>query len=90
METLFAFTEIYAGGLQGIFDYFVSNILIWIFLFAVVAISIVFIKDRSFMKLGAFLAIAVVIGLVIWNARTLFGTKGSGGVGVAEDIARNL
>lgn len=90
MEMLLAFTDLYAAGLENVFQTFVQDYLIWIFLFAVVAFSIVFIKDRSWLKLGGFLAIAIVIGLIIWNARYLFGTQGEGGVGLAEDITEQL
>lgn len=66
-----------AKGLSGLYDTLVSN---WIgpaYLIGVAAFAIIFLKDREFRKLFAFLAIAAIVGILIFFTKDLFDKGGS-------------
>lgn len=84
MEMLNLFASIISEGVQliattGLGNLQNSLISNWIgpILFIVVAgVSIKFIMSRQFRELAAFLGIAAVVGLLVFNASGLFGDKG--------------
>lgn len=68
---------IFLSGLSEIYTDLTSN---WIgpaFLIAVAAFSLYFVKDRKFRELGAFLAIAAVVGVLVYAGSSLFGSGGT-------------
>ena len=78
-----------AQGLAGLQEKAINN---WIgpaFLLGVAGISIIFIKDRAWMKLLGFLGIAAIVGMVIYFGSQLFGKDGnltSGVKSLADDV----
>ena len=60
-----------------------------IFLVAIAAFAIVFIKDRAWMKLIGFVGIAAIVGVLIFAGDTFFGENGSlqGG---AKDAGKSI
>lgn len=65
------------AGLGTLQSSLVSNWIGPILFIAVAAISIKFIISRQFRELAGFLGIAAVVGLLVFNAGSLFGTKGT-------------
>ena len=47
-----------------------------VFLVIVAGVSIMFVKEREFRKLAAFLGIAAIVGIIIFAGDQLFGDKG--------------
>lgn len=65
------------GGLSGLTDKLLSNWIQPVYLVAVAVFAIIFIKDRSFTKLIAFVAIAAVVGVFVFAGDSLFGKSGA-------------
>lgn len=80
--------SIYAG-LGDLSENIISNWLGPIFLVAVAAFAIIFIKDRAWMKLIGFVGIAAIVGVLIFAGDTFFGENGSL-KGVAEDAGKSI
>ena len=77
------------GGLQDLQDTIINNWLGPVFIVAVAAFAIVFIKDRAWMKLLGFVGIAAIVGVLIFAGDAFFGDEGSlkgTAEGLAEDI----
>lgn len=82
-------TVILADGIKGITDNLVNNWIGPIFLLAVAAFALVFIKDRAWMKLVSFVGIAAIVGLLIFGRDLLFGSSGKL-TNVATEQANNI
>jgi uncharacterized MAPEG superfamily protein len=66
-----------AGGISGLTQDIVQNWIGPLFLAAVAVFAIIFIKDRSWMKLIGFVGIAAVVGMLIYSSDTLFSKDGA-------------
>lgn len=80
---------IVASGLEGLRTTLVDNWLGPAYLIVVAAMSIVFIKDREFRKLGAYFAIATIVAVLIYSTNALFGSNGSL-KGTAEEVIKTI
>lgn len=65
------------GGLSGLQNWLVTNWLGPIYFIMIAAFSLIFIKDRAWMKLATFILIAAVVGILIFFTSTFFGKNGS-------------
>lgn len=77
------------GGLTGMKDTLINNWIQPVFLVAVAAFALIFVKDRAWMKLLAFLVIAAIVGVVIFFGGDLFGSSGNftnAGKGLASTV----
>lgn len=87
------FTDNYVAFMGAGLSEFWANVLTnWItpiFFAAVAVFAIMFLKDRAWMKLIAFVGIAAVVGVLIFAAPSLFGSSGSL-KGVAENAAKTI
>ena len=83
------FSYLFAAGLSDLWNNIQQNWLGPIFLGAIAIFSIVFIKDRAWMKLLAFVGIAAIVGVLIFFGADLFGAGGSL-TGVAKDAAKQV
>lgn len=79
-----------ASGLEKLKDTLLDNWIKPVYLVAVAAFAFVFLKDRSFTKLAAFIGIAAVVGVFIFAGDTLFGSKDSGITGAANSVASDI
>lgn len=80
--------SLYAG-LSGLQDTIISDWLGPVFIVAVAAFAIVFIKDRAWMKLIGFVGIAAIVGVLIFAGEAFFGEDGSL-KGVAETAGKDI
>lgn len=78
-----------SGGLGGLWDTIRTNWLGPIFFAAVAIFAIIFIKDRAWMKLIAFVGIAAVVGVLIFAGEDMFGDSGTLS-GTAENLAGQI
>lgn len=60
-----------------------------VFIVAVAAFALIFIKDRAWMKLIGFVGIAAIVGVLIFLGDNFFGESGSL-TGVADNAARQI
>jgi hypothetical protein len=58
-----------------------------IFLAAVAVFAVIFIKDRAWMKLIAFVGIAAVVGVLVFAGEYFFGSADAGLTKVASNLA---
>lgn len=77
------------AGLKGLWDTIRDDWLGPIFLAAVAVFAIVFIKDRSWMKLVTFIAIAAIVSLFIFNGDGIVGSNGTAS-GAAQDVMNSI
>lgn len=77
------------GGLGRIFNTFIDDWLVWIYLGGVAVFSLVFLKDRAWMKLLGFVAIAAVVGLLMFAGESIFGPGGAF-TDIASDAANEV
>lgn len=81
---------VYAAGLQSVWDEIRNNWLGPLYIAAIAIFAIVFLKDRAWMKLLAFVGIAVVVGVLIFAGEAIIG-KGDGGLtGYAKEQAGSV
>lgn len=66
-----------AAGLSTLWTNIQNNWLGPIFLAAVAVFAIMFIKDRAWMKLIAFVGIAAIVGVLVYAGDSLFGKNGN-------------
>lgn len=85
-----ALVSVPGAGLQSLWDSVLSNWIGPIFIAAVAIFALVFIKDRAWMKLLGFVAIAAVVGLLIFAGDDLFGGKDATVTGIANDAANQI
>ena len=76
------------GALGELVSTFISDWLGPIFLAAVAIFSIKFIKERQFMQLLIFVIIAAIVGLLVYNAESLFGAAGTITEGANELVSQ--
>lgn len=81
--------QIYGTGLSGLKDTVLNNWIQPIYLVAIAAFAIIFIKDRAWMKLIGFLGIAAVLAIPVFMGETFFGSDGKLS-GVAEGAANQI
>lgn len=81
--------DIFAAGLSELKNKALNDWVQPVFIVGVAAISIVFIKDRAWMKLLAFLGIAAIVGVVVFAGEDLFGDDGNL-TGAAEDVGKSI
>lgn len=89
-SAVLGFTEIPAAGLNDLWTNILTNWLTPIYLAAVAIFAIVFLKDRAWMKLVAFVGIAAVVGVLIFAGKELFGSKDTGLTGVANKASKDI
>jgi hypothetical protein len=72
-----------AAGLSGIGNTLVQDWIGPVFLVAVAGFAIMFLRDRAWMKLFGFVAIAAIVGVLIYDGSALFGSSSgnSGSIG---------
>lgn len=79
------------SGLRGIWSDIRDNWVQPLFVAAVAVFALVFVKDRAWTKLIAFVGIAAVVGVLIFAGEDLFGSKDAGltkvGVGAANSVS---
>lgn len=82
----------FSEGLSTVWSKLLSNWIAPVFLAAVAVFSIVFIKDRAWTKLIAFVGIAAVVGMLVFAGSDLFGSGKSTGhlSGVAKKGAKDI
>lgn len=78
---------ILAAGIKGIQESIIGDWIGPIFIIAVAAFAIVFIKDRAWMKLIGFVGIAAVVGVLVFGGDALFGGSGAGSSGTLTKFA---
>ncbi len=78
------------GGLTSLWSDVLANWIRPIFLAAVAVFAIIFIKDRAWMKLIAFVGIAAVVGVLIFAGDFFFGSADGGLTGVAKNAAETI
>lgn len=84
---------IIGAGLQGLADNLISGWIGPVFILAVAAFSVMFIKDRAWMKLLGFVGIAAIVGVLVFFGDSYFGQKGKlSGVakGQADQISNDI
>lgn len=81
--------QIYGTGLSALKDTVLNNWIQPIYLVAIAAFAIIFIKDRAWMKLIGFLGIAAVLAIPVFMGETFFGSDGKLS-GVAEGAANQI
>lgn len=80
---------IYAAGLSELGNNLINNWIGPVFIVAVAAFAIIFIKDRAWMKLIGFVGIAAIVGVLVFAGGDLFG-KDKGLQKVAKDQAGQI
>lgn len=83
---------IFAAGLGDLKTDLMDDWLAPLFIIVVAVFSIVFLKDRAWMKLLGFVGIAAVVGMLMFGSETLFGKDGAAttlATNTASDIARD-
>lgn len=79
-----------AAGLSDLQSKILTNWIGPLFILGVAVFALVFIKDRAWMKLIAFVGIAAVVGTLIFAGSELFGSKDKGLTKVAKDAANQV
>lgn len=72
----FGSMDIVAKGLGGLQKDAIKYWIGPVFILAVAGMSIVFLKDRAWMKLISFLGIAAIVGILVFNGSDWFGDTG--------------
>lgn len=83
-------TFIYGAGLSALWNNILTNWLTPLYIAAVAVFAIIFLKDRAWMKLIAFVGIAAVVGVLVFAGKEMFGNKSSGLTGVANRAAGQI
>lgn len=65
------------NGLQGVTKDALENWIRPLYLVAVAAFAMIFVKDRAWMKLLGFLGIAAIVGTMVFMGDSLFGSNGT-------------
>lgn len=81
-----------ASGFSQLKDSFINNWLGPIFILVVAAIAIKFVISRQFRELAGFLAIAAVVGLLVFAGDSIFGKSGylsKMADGIGKGVANN-
>lgn len=89
LEYMAQMTSIHSAGIREIWSGILDNWIGPLFIAAVAVFSIVFIKDRAWMKLIGFIGIAAVVGVLVFAGDDLFGSDGSL-KNVAQDTAEGV
>lgn len=76
MNELIANDSVFLG-IKGIQDVLVSNWIGPVFFVVIAAVAIVLVWQKQIRALAVFAVVAVIGGLLIFNAEALFGNKGS-------------
>lgn len=82
--------DIQAAGLADLWNNLLGNWITYIYLGAVAFFSLMFLKDRAWMKLIGFVGIAAVVGVLVFAGSALFGGEDKGLTKVAVDIANDV
>lgn len=78
-----------SGGLNSLWNTILTNWITPLFIAMVAVFALIFIKDRAWMKLIAFIGIAAIVGVLVFAGSALFGPSGNltkAGKGLASKV----
>ncbi len=78
------------AGLAGIKSVLIADYIGPAFLIAVAVFAIMEARNRQWMKLFGLIAVAAVVGVLVYGGSGLFGSSTSGLSGVASGVAKNV